>query len=101
MTVAFTATRDRLVEALTRLDVSVLATGPAAGKINAESMADALIEALGQVPTTVHYHWPAACAGFATGDLWSGNLDRVNCEECLSEADEADHLEHLAEKWGM
>jgi hypothetical protein len=41
----FTATRDELVDALTRLDVRVPVSGPAAGMINAESMADAIIEA--------------------------------------------------------
>jgi hypothetical protein len=41
-------TRDSLVDALTRLEVKVQLTGPIAGMINAESMADAIIEALGQ-----------------------------------------------------
>ena len=48
---AFTATRDELADALTRLDVRVQISGPAAGMINAESMADAIIEALtGETP---------------------------------------------------
>ncbi len=42
----FTATRDQLIDALTRLEVRVLTSGPAAGKVIAESMADAIIEAL-------------------------------------------------------
>jgi hypothetical protein len=42
----YSFTRDQLIDALTRLDVSVRVSGPAAGMINAESMADALIEAL-------------------------------------------------------
>jgi hypothetical protein len=41
-----TFTRDQLTDALTRLDVRVLISGPAAGLINAESMADCIIEAL-------------------------------------------------------
>ena len=45
---AFTATRDELADALTRLDVRVLVSGPAAGMINAESMADCIIEALSE-----------------------------------------------------
>ena len=40
-------TRDSLVDALTRLEIKVQLTGPIAGMINAESMADAIIEALG------------------------------------------------------
>lgn len=39
-------TRDRLIDALTRLDARVPVSGPAAGLVNAESMADAIIEAL-------------------------------------------------------
>ena len=39
-------TRAQLVDALTRLETHVLVSGPAAGMINAESMADALIGAL-------------------------------------------------------
>ena len=50
---AFTATRDQLIDALTRLDVRVLTSGPAAGKVCAESMADALIEALTGKPAAV------------------------------------------------
>ena len=41
-----TVSRDRLADALTRLDVRVLTSGPAAGMVNAESMADAILEAL-------------------------------------------------------
>lgn len=41
-------TRDALADALTRLEVNVQLTGPIAGMINAESMADAIIEALGR-----------------------------------------------------
>jgi hypothetical protein len=40
-------TRDSLVDALTRLEIKVQLTGPIAGMINAESMADAIIRALG------------------------------------------------------
>lgn len=39
--------REALVDALTRLELRVMLTGPIAGMINAESMADAIIEALG------------------------------------------------------
>jgi hypothetical protein len=39
-------TRESLTNALTRLELRVQFTGPIAGKINAESMADAIIEAL-------------------------------------------------------
>ena len=39
-------TRDQLIDALTRLETHVLVSGPAAGMINAESMADAIIGAL-------------------------------------------------------
>lgn len=45
-----TFTRDRLTDALTRLEVKVTLTGPIAGMINAEAMADAIIEALGYEP---------------------------------------------------
>ena len=79
---AFTATRDQLIDALTRLDVRVLTSGPAAGKVCAESMADALIEALTGKPAPVHYRWPAVCGNFYPGALWTGNLDRVTCPEC-------------------
>lgn len=41
--------RDLLAGALTRLDVRVLTSGPAAGMINAESMAGAILEALAGV----------------------------------------------------
>lgn len=46
----YSFTRSGLVDALARLEVSVPVSGPAAGKVNAESMADALIEALGSTP---------------------------------------------------
>lgn len=52
-------------------------------------------------PKTVHYRQPAVCSGFSAGDLWTGNLDRVNCELCLAEADEAAWTAHMAEKWGV
>lgn len=42
----FTATRDQLVDAIACLTVRVRTSGPAAGMINAESMADAIIAAL-------------------------------------------------------
>ena len=42
----YSFTRDQLIDALTRLETHVLVSGPAAGMINAESMADAIIEAL-------------------------------------------------------
>jgi hypothetical protein len=41
-----TFTRDELTDALTRLELRVQLTGPIAGMINAESMADAIVEAL-------------------------------------------------------
>jgi len=87
----FTATRDELIDALTRLDVRVLTSGPAAGKVCAESMADALIEALTGKRAPVHYRWPVACDGFYPGQLWTGNLDRVTCEACLLTAKDGDH----------
>ena len=43
---AYSFTRAQLVDALTRLETHVLISGPAAGMINAESMADAIIGAL-------------------------------------------------------
>lgn len=42
----FTFTRDQLIEALTCLEIHVATSGSLAGKVLAESMADALIEAL-------------------------------------------------------
>jgi hypothetical protein len=39
-------TRDELIEAISRLEAHVAVSGPAAGKILADSMADAIIEAL-------------------------------------------------------
>ena len=36
-------------------------------------------------PKLVHYGWPGACRGFAAGDLWTGNLDRVTCSPCREE----------------
>jgi hypothetical protein len=47
-----TVTRDQLADALTRLDVSVLTSGPAAGMINADSMAGAILEALAAAEVT-------------------------------------------------
>jgi hypothetical protein len=43
--------RDDLADALTRLDGAVPVDGPAAGMINADSMADAIIEALHEAST--------------------------------------------------
>jgi hypothetical protein len=40
-------TREALTDALTRLEVKVQLTGPIAGMVNAEAMADAIIKALG------------------------------------------------------
>ena len=82
----FTATRDQLADALTRLDVRVLTSGPAAGMINADSMADAIIEALTDAPDPVHYRWPVVCGDFSSGDLWTGNLDRATCAACRTAA---------------
>ena len=42
----YSFTRDRLVDVLARLEAIVSASGPEAGMINAESMADAIIGAL-------------------------------------------------------
>ena len=42
----YSFTRGQLIDALTRLEAHVATSGPMAGKIIAESMADALIEAL-------------------------------------------------------
>lgn len=47
MTDTFTATRDQLVDTIACLKVNVATSGPAKGMINAESMADAIIEGLG------------------------------------------------------
>jgi hypothetical protein len=47
----FTFTRESLTDVLTRLEVKVMLTGPIANMINAESMADAIITALGQGET--------------------------------------------------
>lgn len=53
-------TRDQLADALTRLDVSVLTSGPAAGMINADSMAAAIMEALAAEVTRMSLpHQPA------------------------------------------
>lgn len=81
-----TFTRDQLVDALTRLDVRVLTSGPAAGLVNAESMADCIIEALAGDRPPVHYHWPVACGDPAPGIKWTGNLDRVTCAACRAGA---------------
>ena len=87
--VAFTATRDQLIEALTYLEAYPASAGPGQRVfINAESMADAIITALESVPKTVHFMWPPPCGGFTVGDLWSGNIDRVNCEPCRTAAEE-------------
>ncbi len=79
----YTFTRDELIEALTRLEMHVATSGPIAGKVLADSMADAIIEALAAKPDRVHYRWPVACGDFTSGDLWTGNLDRVTCAACL------------------
>lgn len=42
----YSFTRDELIDALTHLEVRVATSGPIAGKVLADSMADALIEAL-------------------------------------------------------
>lgn len=44
----FTFTRDALIDALTRIELRVALAGPDAGKVNAESMADAVIKVLGE-----------------------------------------------------
>lgn len=46
MTETFTATRAQLVDAIACLRVDVATSGPAKGLVLAESMADAIIEAL-------------------------------------------------------
>lgn len=43
----YTFTRDALVDALARIELRVALTGPVAGMILADSMADAIIEAMG------------------------------------------------------
>jgi len=48
MTTTFTATRDQLVDAISCIELRVPQSGPMARKISAESMADAIIEALGE-----------------------------------------------------
>lgn len=84
---SYTFTRDQLTDALTRLDVRVKASGPAAGMINAESMADAIIAALGHKPAPVHYRWPSVCGSSVPGaEKWTGNLDRVTCLKCREES---------------
>lgn len=45
--VYYSFTRDELIDALTHLEITVATSGPIAGKILADSMADALIRALG------------------------------------------------------
>ena len=42
----YTFTRDQLIEALTHLEARIPVSGPAAGLVDAESMADSIIEAL-------------------------------------------------------
>lgn len=42
----YSFTRDELINALTHLEVHVATSGPIAGKVLADSMADAIIEAL-------------------------------------------------------
>ncbi len=42
----FTFTRAELIDALARLETRVMTTGPLAGKVLADSFADALIQAL-------------------------------------------------------
>jgi hypothetical protein len=85
----FTFTRDQIADALTRLDVKVLTGGPAAGMIDAASMADAIVEALTDDPDPVHYRWPVKCGEpYLSGIRWTGNLDRVTCKACRSFPDE-------------
>jgi hypothetical protein len=83
----YSFTRDELIEALTRLEAYPATAGPGQRVfINAESMADALIEALAGPRLLVHYCWPPACGdGLRIGEVWSGNLDRVTCEACRTE----------------
>jgi hypothetical protein len=45
----YSFTRDELIDALAHLEVRVATSGPDAGKIDAESMADAIIEAFTEV----------------------------------------------------
>jgi hypothetical protein len=45
----YTFSRDELINALCRLETHVLTAGPLAGKILADSMADAIIEALDDI----------------------------------------------------
>ena len=85
----YSFTRPELVEAISRLEAYPATVGPGQRVfVAAESMADAIIEALEGEPEPVHYRWPVACGGFSGGGLWSGNLDRVTCEACKSAATE-------------
>jgi hypothetical protein len=45
------------------------------------SAVDVAIAELAAEPD-VHYRWPVACGDFTSGELWTGNLDRVTCVAC-------------------
>lgn len=82
---SFTVTRDQLVDAIACLTVKVRTSGPAAGMINAESMADAIIEALGAPARPVHWQWPPSCMSeLVRRDTWTTVRDRVTCPACAS-----------------
>ena len=85
----YSFTRAELIEALTRLEAYPATAGPGQRTfIVAESMADAIIEALEEKPEPVHYRWPVVCGGQIPGTRWTGNLDRVTCAACCAITEE-------------
>ena len=85
----YSFTRDRLVDVLARLEAYPATAGPGQRTfIVAESMADAIIEALEEKPEPVHYRWPVVCGGQIPGTRWTGNLDRVTCAACCAITEE-------------
>jgi hypothetical protein len=73
--VAVITSRDQLADVLTRLRMTVPATGPEAGLINAESMADAIIQGLNGSAEGEGAMSPCAACGHAMvrlrGQCWS------------------------------
>jgi hypothetical protein len=85
---AYAFTRDQLVDAIACIELRVPQSGPMAGKIPAESMADAIITALGMPDHLVHWRWPPACMPeLVRRDTWTGDRGRVTCPACVAAPD--------------
>jgi hypothetical protein len=89
--VTFTATRDQLVDAVACIRSDAIRPVNGVSTINAESLADAIIEGLTAPKPLVHYRWPPQCfSEIARNETWTGDLDRVTCPTCRNAGEGAD-----------